>query len=235
MYTNFTKEEKGTSVLLFLHGWGCDGSVFQSISGQLNATSYLLDLWGFGASEAPSKAWSVTDYARQLKAFCDSQGLRQFGIVCHSFGARVAVVFAAMYPDMVDRLLITGGAGLRRFSVKRWCRVCRYKLAKRLAGWGLYKGDLPKGSADYAILQGAMKQTFVKVVNQDLSRYARRIKCPTLLVWGKDDVDTPLWMGKRYNRLIAKSSLVVLEGSHFAFLSQANRFAMIARYFVEGD
>ena len=111
MYTNFTKEEKGTIVLLFLHGWGCDGSVFQSISKQLNATSYLLDLWGFGASEAPSTAWSVTDYARQLKAFCDSQGLRQFGIVCHSFGARVAVVFAAMYPDMVDRLLITGGAG----------------------------------------------------------------------------------------------------------------------------
>lgn len=233
MNTYFTKEEKGKKVLLFLHGWGCDGSIFGSVSSQLNATSILIDFWGFGKSDTPPNAWSVCDYAQQLKFFCDQQGLRKFSIVCHSFGARVAVVFASMYPDLVENLLIVGGAGLKRASIKRFVRVAKYKLLKKLKTWRLYSGKLPQGSADYQALDGVMKRTFVKVVNQDLSHYAKRVTCPTLLVWGKSDNATPLWTGKKYRRLIKNSALVVLDGTHFVFLEQAPLFIQIAKSFLE--
>ena len=233
MNTNFTKEEKGKKVLLFLHGWGCDGSIFSGLSSQLNATSILIDFWGFGKSDNPPFAWSVEDYARQLKIFCHQQGLSKFSIICHSFGARVAVVFASLYPNMVESLLIVGGAGLKRVSIKRFVSVTRYKLLKQLKRWGLYKGKLPQGSADYQALDGVMKQTFVKVVNQDLSKFAKRVQCPTLLVWGKSDSATPLWMGKKYRRLIKNSALVVLDGTHFVFLEQSTQFALITKSFLE--
>lgn len=235
MNTYFTKEEKGKDVLLFLHGWGCDGSVFAPLASQLNSTNYLVDLWGFGKSDTPLAPWSVVDYAHQLKSFCDKQGLARFSIVCHSFGARVAVVFASMYPNMVQKLLIVGGAGLKRASIKRFCAVAKYKLLKRLAKWGVYKGKLPQGSADYQSASGVMKQTFVKVVNQDLSRYAKKITCPTLLVWGRCDRATPLWMGRKYNRLVRDSALIVLDGDHFVFLQRATQVAMIANAFLEGN
>ena len=153
-------------------------------------------------------------------------------IIAHSFGARVGVVFASKYPDMVEKLLIVGGAGLRRASIKRFIKVARYKLAKFLSKFGIFCKNLPKGSADYRVLNGTMKGTFVKVVNQNLARYARRICCPTLLVWGKDDHQTPLWMGKKYNKLIANSSLVVLNGGHFVFLEKPMQFALIAKSFL---
>ena len=69
MNTNFTKEEKGENVLLFLHGWGCDGNIFRALSSQLNCTNYLIDFWGFGQSDTPQTAWCVADYAAQLKNF----------------------------------------------------------------------------------------------------------------------------------------------------------------------
>lgn len=233
MNTYFTKEEKGKDVLLFLHGWGCDGSIFSALASQLNSTNYLIDLWGFGKSDAPLAAWSVADYAHQLKNFCDKQGLTRFSIVCHSFGARVAVVFASLHPNMVSKIVMVGGAGLKRASIKRFFAVAKYKLLKKLSRWGVYKGKLPQGSADYQSSSGVMRQTFVKVVNQDLSRYAKQITCPTLLVWGKSDSATPLWIGQKYNRLIKGSALIVLEGSHFVFLERATQFAMIVKSFLE--
>ena len=233
MDTYFTKEEKGEKALLFLHGWGCDGSVFAQLASQLNCNNYLIDFWGFGKSDLPNEAWGVEQYADQLKHFCDQQGIKRFCVVAHSFGARVAIVFASKYPDMVEKLLICGGAGLKRESIKRWLRVRRYKLAKRLSKFGIFCKSLPQGSADYQATEGVMRQTFVKVVNQDLSCFARRVACPTLLVWGKSDVDTPLWMGKKYNRLIKRSSLVVLNGGHFVFLQHPAQFCNVVKCFLE--
>ncbi len=231
MNTYFTKEEKGNKALLFLHGWGCDGAIFKSIATHLNCTSYLIDIWGFGNSDTPPTAWDVVDYARQLKTFCDEQGLTRFSIVAHSFGARVAIVFASKYPQMVENLLICGGAGLKRANIKRWLRVVRYKLAKTLSKFGV-NCRIPQGSADYQALDGVMKATFVKVVNQDLSCFAKCVSCPTLLVWGKRDTETPLWMGKRYNRLIDNSALVTLDGGHFVFCEQQRQFLLIAQSFL---
>ena len=232
MNTYFTKEEKGEKALLFLHGWGCDGSIFANLSNQINCTNYLIDFWGFGKSDTPIEAWSVSDYAHQLKVFCEERGLERFSIVAHSFGARVAIVFASKYPQMVENLLICGGAGLKRASFKRWLRTRRYKLAKFLSKIGVFRGNLPQGSADYQALDGVMKQTFVKVVNQDLAQFASKVSCPTLLVWGNKDVDTPLWMGKKYNKLIKGSALIVLSGGHFVFLEQSVQFCNVIKCFL---
>ena len=234
MYTYFTKEEKGKQVLLFLHGWGCDGSVFAPVIYNLSGvTAICVDLWGFGKSQRLNKAWGVVDYCNELKNFCDANGLANFCIVAHSFGGRVALAFASKYPSLVNKLVITGGAGLRRLSIKRAFKVACFKALKLLKKWRLYKGKLPSGSADYRVLDDVMKQTFVKVVRQDLSHYARQIVCPTLLIWGKNDTETPMWMAKKFNRLIKGSALVTLQGGHFAFLQQPVAFAMIVDSFLE--
>ncbi len=239
MNTYFTKEERGTTTLLFLHGWGCDGSIFASIANRISATSYLVDLWGFGNSDSPPcEGWTVEQYATQLYQWIVDNDIGVVSIVAHSFGARVAVVLASMHPDIVDKLLIVGGAGLRRFSLVRTVKVLWFKLKKFAVACGLMPQSVlyGSGSVDYGAVCGtAMHNTFVKVISQDLSRYARGIICPTLLVWGKDDTDTPLWMAHRYNKLIVDSQLVLLSGDHFAFLSNSALFANIVSALIEGE
>ena len=93
------------------------------------------------------------------------------------------------------------------------------------------------GSTDYRALAPGMRATFVKVVNQDLAPVLPRISAETLLVFGRNDQETPLWMGEALRDGIRGSALVVLENAgHFAYLEQCAAFLRImdAFFFPEG-
>jgi pimeloyl-ACP methyl ester carboxylesterase len=47
-------------------------------------------------------------------------------------------------------------------------------------------------------------------VNEDLTESARSIACPTLLLWGTDDAETPPWLGRRYAELLGSRATLRL-------------------------
>ncbi|MCH5159533.1 MAG: alpha/beta hydrolase [Clostridiales bacterium] len=224
----------GDKAIVYLHGWGCDGSIFAPIARRLPGyKNYLVDFDGFGKSPPPSQdGFSVADYAERLYEFLKEQGLTRVTLVGHSFGCRVAMVLAATYPKIVERMLFVGPAGLRRFSFKRWWRVKRYKFRKFLAKLKLASLPVSQGSEDYRNCSPTMRATFVKVINEDLSRYAKRVKCPVLIVNGRADTATPLAHAKKLARLIPDCELVDIEGDHYAFFYSPSSFANTVKNFV---
>lgn len=224
----FVKFGEGDPIV-FLHGWGCDGSIFLPIAQRLQKhTNYLIDFKGFGKSDLPPfDGWTVNDYAADLFDFFSQNALSNVTIVGHSFGCRVAMVLAAEHPELVARMLFASPAGLRRFSLKRWWRVRLYKLRKLF-------GVVNYGNAaeDY-INSGQLKNTFVKVVNEDLSDYAIRIRCPVLIVNGRDDSTTPLRHAQKLCKLIPNGNLTVIDGDHFAFFRSPVAFAETIKTFAE--
>lgn len=223
--------------ILFLHGWGCDGSIFQNVAKDLpNYTNYLVDFVGFGKSKKPpEEGWTVFDYANDVLRFMDEQKLSQVTIVGHSFGCRVAMVLSVLHPQRVRKLLLVAPAGIRNPSFVRWCKVAKYKLHKFLCKMGLSQNITSHfGSVDYNACEEWMKNTFVKIVNQDLSKYAKAIECPTLIVNGNADTQTPIAHAKSLNKLIKNSSLVEIDGDHFAFFRTPQAFARTIQLFEEG-
>ena len=88
------------------------------------------------------------------------------------------------------------------------------------------------GSRDYNALDDEMRKTFVKVISLDLTDALPDITVPTLLIWGDQDTETPLWMGRKMEELIPDAGLVVFEGgTHFAYLEQNARFNTITHHF----
>jgi pimeloyl-ACP methyl ester carboxylesterase len=78
-----------------------------------------------------------------------------------------------------------------------------------------------------------MRQTFSKIVSEDLSPLLPKIKAETLLVFGSNDTETPLWMGQKMEQEIPDAGLVVFEGrSHFAYLEEWPRFCALIREFL---
>lgn len=219
--------------IIYLHGWGCNGSMFDSVVNMLPCyRNIVFDFNGFGNSPNPPRiGWNVTDYARNLHAAVTNLQLRHFTIVAHSFGCRVAMVLAAMYPDMVDGIILVAPAGLRKFSLKRWLKVRLYKLRKRLSKIGGRK-PCHCGSDDYCNCSADIKNTFVKVVNQNLARYARKIKCPVLIVNGDCDAATPYKHAVRLHGIIRTSQLVQIAGDHFAFFRTPAAFAQTIKNFA---
>lgn len=225
--------------LVFLHGWGADHRCFMPLIDRFSASMRVtaVDFWGHGNTPPPDKAFTIFDFCDTLYDTLISAGVTKADFICHSFGARVGILIAAKHPEIVNKLLITGGAGIKpkrglRYRIKvRW-----YKFKKLLAKVGLInKKRLEKvGSADYRALSGIMRETFVKVVNQDLTPYLSKIQAPTLLLWGENDRDTPLYMAHKMEKLISGSGLVVLNNAgHFAFLDSPRRFGLIAENFLK--
>ena len=230
----FERHGEGDPVV-YLHGWGCDGSIFLPIVKKLpNYANYTVDFAGFGKSQPPPVCgYSVEDYALELKEFLSENNLQRVTLVGHSFGCRVALVLAASYPELVSRMLLVAPAGLRRFSFSRWWKVRIYKLSKSLARLRKKEPVAKYASEDYVNCSESLRATFVKVINKDLSVYAKRVKCPVLIVNGREDTATPLTHAKRLNKLIANSSLVEIDGDHFAFFRAPVAFANTVKNFVE--
>ena len=193
------------------------------------ASSYrctLLDFYGFGQSEIKSPL-TLQDYANGVEEIIKHYDMKEVILVGHSFGGRVAILLASYLQD-IKGLVLVDSAGLKpAFSFKKWRRKLDYKIRR------FFKMDVSNcGSEDYKKLDSVMKATFKNVVNLYLDNLLPKIQCDSLIVWGRKDKDTPLYMAKRLKKGIKNSGLIILEGGHYSYLDSYGEFlAILDSYF----
>ena len=89
-------------------------------------------------------------------------------------------------------------------------------------------------SADYKAMPTKLKPVFCSIVNTHLEELLSLIRCKTLIVYGSEDKQTPLYMAKRLNRKIQNSKLVVLQGAgHFCFVDRQVEFVSLVKDFLK--
>lgn len=236
--------------LLLLHGWGLSGEAMAPIARDFSAQRRVisLDFPGHGHSPEPPAPWSVTEYMEATAGLIRKLGIAPCDIVAHSFGGRVAILLSATYPELVRRMILTGCAGLiapadaqkqkKRSAYQRLRRLADNALTRKILGdkrvEAMREALVQKyGSPDYRVLTPSMRKTFNRVIAQDLRPYLNRIQASTLLVWGREDAQTPLWMGQVMEKEIPDAGLVVFDGvGHYAFLERYGEFRLIAGKFL---
>ena len=68
-----------------------------------------VDLLGFGRSPWPDHGYTLDDHVMALRrTLIHEQATSRVTLVAHSFGALVAVEYAARFPDGIDRLVLFG-------------------------------------------------------------------------------------------------------------------------------
>jgi pimeloyl-ACP methyl ester carboxylesterase len=115
-YTLDCHKDPAAPVVVLLHGWGCDGNIFNYLKNEIAKQSSVLtiDFPGHGQSDEPPEPWGVPEYTAQLNGLLRELQLTKINVVAHSFGGRVALELAASQPELIEKLVITGGAGLRK-------------------------------------------------------------------------------------------------------------------------
>lgn len=218
--------------LVFLHGYlSCKESFYPQIgyfSRHFRVTAP--DFPGFGKSDRIPAAWSVGDYADWLEGFFKEQGIVFPYVIAHSFGGRVALKCLAR--GLIDRAVLTGCAGI----VKK--RTMAYRI--RVGGYRLVKRVSPRfaeahfGSREYRSLTPLMRESYKKIVNEDLREEAGRIARPVLYLYGERDKETPLSSGRILHECTAGSKLAVFKGcGHFAHLEEPLLFNLAAEEFLD--
>ena len=209
----------GTPDVLALHGWRRDHQDFRTmLTDPLPALDAIgLDLPGFGGTPAPDRPWGSPQYAEALLPVLEEM---QPGVVVvgHSFGGRVAVHLAAIAPDRIAGLVLTGVPLFRPAGAGRRSPL-QFRVVKKLAGSGLVSEERLEryrqkyGSDDYKAASGVIRDILVTLLSEEYGDALSKVTCPVELVWGEIDTVVPLAITPRIQAALPHGGhLVVCNG-----------------------
>ena len=229
---NYIQYGEGKDILL-LHGWGQNIEMMKMLGDNFSDRFRItiLDFPGFGLSEEPSESWTIKDFADMLEEFVKELGIKKPIIMGHSFGGRVAIRYSADH--VVEKIVLFGSPCVRE-DTELPLSVKILKGIKKLPGMDKI-GEFAKnfiGSRDYKAASPIMRQTLVDVVNEDLSKYAKEIDCPTLLIWGENDTEAPVEDARILEGIMVDAALIVLPGTHYAYIENLGQVVNILNNFI---
>lgn len=240
----YEKKGNGQKEILILPGWGETRKTFDLMINELQKkyTVYILDYPGFGNTKWIEKNLTIYDYVKIIKKFINKLKIKNPILITHSFGTRIAIILETIYKQKIHKLIIMDGAGIKRLKPINILKQNIYKLLKKL------KYILPKtikekyqillinifGSTDYKNIPPSIRKTFSNIVNEDLTKLIKQINTETLIIWGENDVDTPLKDGIKMNKLIKNSGLIIIKkGTHFVYLNVPHYINTILFEFIK--
>ncbi len=211
--------------IVILHGWGIDGLKYGKVVQLFKKEGYDVfspDLPGFGKELLVKKIMTIDDYVQFVKDYLAKKTVRQVILIGHSFGGRVAIKFSIKYPQMIKALILTGAPGIKHklSTHKRMIMYASVILGElfKYHPFSQTKDFIRKvlyfmiGEWDY-YRAGYLRETFKKIIVEDLKQYLPALSMPTLLLWGENDKMIPLSDGKKMQQLIPKSTLVVIKNA----------------------
>ncbi len=229
-------DNKSDVNLVYLHGWGQNIEMMEPISKPfMNSSNVLiLDLPGFGKSEEPKEVWGINDYADLVNHLVRLHNMSSPILIGHSFGGKVALMYATMYEA---RKLVLFASPYKKHSNDNSMKVKVLKGLKKVPVVNKLEGFAKRhmGSTDYKNATEMMRSILVKHVNLDLTEEVKKIKCPTLIVWGTEDAAVPYNDGVELSELIRDAGLVTYEGcTHYAYLERLNQTINVLKSFIGG-
>lgn len=246
---NYIKKGIGKTVLI-IPGWGATINVYKTLIEDISeyASVYCLDMPGVGDSDELINSWSLDDYVSFIIDFIEEQNIKELDLIGHSNGGRVIIKLMGnkKVKFKVNKIILIGSAGIvHRKTMSQKIRIKTFKICKKILQINPIKAIFPNlllkfknsfGSEDYRNASPVMKETLVKLINEDVREYLPKVKVPTLLIWGEKDTATPIVDGEIMEKLIPDAGLVRIENcSHYVFLERPAYINKIIYTFLNGE
>lgn len=203
-------------MIVILHGWRSNLLDWIPVVKQLSNEYRVIipDLPGFGSSSKPTSTWNIREYGKFVESFLSTLKVKDYSLVGHSMGGRIAAAMAAKSRNDIDKLFLVspGGAEKRKFSTK-----IKITLVKTLNKLPLiptpWKSKVATffASRDYKDA-GSMLKTFKAIVRENIYSDIKKISVPTIIIWGDKDAEVPVENSKTLKRLLPKATVRVVWG-----------------------
>jgi pimeloyl-ACP methyl ester carboxylesterase len=230
----------GGKDLVMVHGWMMSGAVYDGLIDELDLPGYRLivpDLRATGDSSRNATEFTLARQVEDVGTVADAAGAETFGLIGHSMGGQIAQLFAATYPERVDRLMVLGsvpasGAELppeayELFNSSGGNREAQATILT-MASVDLPEGELER-LCDIAepIPADAIQKTLVAWTSGGFEDQLSKIDAPTLVVTSDDPFLPPEFLKAGIADKIAGAEMAHVEGAgHYI---QVERCAPTAR------
>jgi len=247
--------------VVFVHGLGGN---WQNWLENLPSTakgrrSLALDLPGFGSSEMPVEKISIAGYARTVDAWCEALGLGHVVIVGNSMGGFIGAELAISFPRRVERLALVAAAGISITNLRRRPAMTLTRVNTALSAWTIARRHdmIVRPRLRHVTLSfvmrhprriptdllwevlggmgaGAFMPSMDALTTYDFRDRICEIGCPTLVVWGREDMLVPVKDAEQYERLIPNSRKVVMDDTgHVPMMERPSTFNRELGHFLE--
>ena len=232
----------GRHTLVFVHGSGCDHSLWNCQYGAF-ADEYTLigiDLPGHGQS-AGSGEQEVDRYAEWVIKLMAGLGVQSPVIIGHSLGAAISLTCAIKYGSMLSGIVPVGGGvtmpvnqmifdGIRNDPAATLAMIAKLSVAKENRDTFVPSIVDDMMRVDPEVIIG----DFLSCDRLDLTDDIRAITVPTLLICGNDDKMTPPPLSHDMKNAIAGAELAVIENAgHFVMKENVDSFNGALKAFVD--
>jgi pimeloyl-ACP methyl ester carboxylesterase len=227
-------------VILILHGWGSSNKVFAEVVQELSKTWRVVapDFPGFGGSAEPDTAWGVAGYVDWTRQFMAKVGFTPTVILGHSFGGRVVLKGVGENILQPEKIILVDSAGIKpRQTATKQALAGISKVGKVL-----FRGQMGEkirtsvyrkiGASDYVNASPLMKEVFKKTVSEDLRKYIPKIKTKSLIIWGENDLDTPVTDAQELAKIAGAQLKIVAGAGHYVFLDKKTEVIKAIKEFL---
>ncbi len=233
--------------LVILHGWGLSGSRFEPLVRELKnrgLTVFAPDFPGFGKAYIPSRPFFLRDYVEFLDDYFKKHNILRPVLIGHSFGGRVSLKYCKCYPKNITALVLSGTPGFTPIPKRKLLLFITLAKIGRLIFYippmNFFQDQVRKwyyyvvGAKEFFRAEGAMRDTFKNIVQEDLVTAMESVSIPCLLLWGELDIIVPVSIARKMKEVIAGSELIVIpEKDHGVPFKNPVEFSRYVEKFLQ--
>jgi pimeloyl-ACP methyl ester carboxylesterase len=186
---------------------------------------------------------SVGGLAKFVHKFLEGRDYQNIHLLGNSLGGHVALVYILKHPERVKSLILTGSSGLFENGMgDTYPKRGDYEYIRKKAEVTFYDPKMAtKEMVDevFSITNNRLKVIKIialakSAIRNNLGEELNHIKKPTLLIWGNNDIVTPPFVAREFQRLIPNSELHFIDKcGHAPMMEVPEEFNIILHKFLK--
>lgn len=217
--------------IYIIHGWTYSIDPWTSTVSVLRSKGIdVIQLRVPGLTSPSDDVWTVDGYVEWLRD--ELAGADNPMVLGHSNGGRIALNYLKKYPHSISKLILLNAAGInvsdQKISLKRRAFRLAASILRPLRHLPLVRKVLYRvvGGSDYDRAPANMKQTLHNMLESDQYLDLTDIDTPTILLWGKADMVTPLAQGEKMASLLSNATIKIFDHwQHAPYITHPNELA----------